>query len=183
MRKYSVIHAAGVAILCSACGDSSGPKAVPSSIALTLAPSGAVAAGSTLTVSPTFVVKDQDGNPMSGASVNIKVTAGGGTIANAPTKSTAPTTTVGSWTLGKSVGINTLTITVGSLTPLVLNITSVPGAPAQLVAVGSTSLTGVVGQPVTAPISAVLKDANDNGIAGALVDVTVTGGGSAGEAV
>ncbi len=182
MRKYFVIRTAAVAVLCSACGDSSGPKAVPSSIAFTFAPSGTATAGSALMVAPAFVVKDQDGNPMSGASVNIKVTAGGGTIADAPTKSTAPTTTVGTWTLGKTVGINTLTITVGSLTPLVLNITSIAGAPAKLIAVTPTSLTGVVGQPVTAPISAVLKDANDNGIAGALVDVSVTGGGSSLEA-
>jgi len=178
MRTHIVIVAAGLAIGLAACGDSSGPKAVPSSIAFTVAPASAAAAGSVLPVAPTFVVKDKDGNPIAGASVSIKVTAGGGTISNAPTKSTAPTTTVGTWTLGKTVGINTLTITVGSLAPLVLNVTSVAGAPAKLVAVGSTNLTGVVGQPVATTISAVLKDANDNPISGALVNVSVSGGGS-----
>src|SRR3954467_2362221 len=182
MRTHIVIVAAGLAIGLAACGDSSGPKAVPSSIAFTVAPASAAAAGSVLPVAPTFVVKDKDGNPIAGASVSLKVPGGGGTIANAPTKSTAPTTTVGTWTLGETVGINTLTITVGSLTPLVLNITSIAGAPAKLIAVPPTSLTGVVAQPVTAPISAVLKDANDNGIAGALVDVSVTGNGSSLEA-
>src|SRR4051794_11314009 len=181
MRKYNVIVTAGLALGAAACGDSSGPKAVPSAVVFTFAPSTGAAAGSALTWAPVFVVKDQDGRPMSGVSVDIKVTAGGGTIANAPTKSTTPTTTAGTWTLGKTVGINTLTITVGSLAPLVLNITSFAGAPAKLVAVTPTNLTGIVGQQVTAPISAVLKDANDNGISGVSVDVSVTGGGSAEE--
>lgn len=181
MRKSLVLVLAGVPLL-SACGDSSGPKAVPTSIEVTTQAPAAAAAGLSLMTSPAFVVKDQDGKPMSGVSVTIVVTAGGGTIANAPTKTATPSTSVGTWTLGSSVGVNTLTITVGSLSPVVLTVTSTPGAPAKLVAVGSTTLTGMVGQPVSSPISAVLKDAFDNGIAGAIVSVTVAGGGSAQDA-
>jgi len=178
MRIHLVIVLAGVALLSSACGDSSGPKAVPTSIEVTTQPASSASAGLPLATPPQFVVKDQDGNPMSGASVTIAVTAGGGTIAGAPTRTTTPATSVGTWTLGKSVGLNSLTITVGKLTPVVLSVTTVPGAPAKLVAVGSTTLTGVVGQPVASPISAVLKDAFDNGISGATVNVAVAGGGS-----
>lgn len=179
MRTHLVNSLVVLAFLSAACGDSSGPKAVATSIEITTQPAPSASAGLPLTTAPAFVVKDQDGNPMSGASVTIAVTAGGGTIANNPTKTTTPSTSVGTWTLGKTIGLNSLTITVGNLTPVVISITSLPGAPAKLVANGATVLTGVVGQPVAAPVSAVLKDAFDNVIAGVDVAVAVSGGGSA----
>src|SRR5439155_17180766 len=100
MRPRLVIAAATLAL--SACGDSSGPKPVPTSIDLVTAPSGAATAGVPLTTSPAFVVKDQDGKPMSGVAVTITVTAGGGSLDNAPSK-TSGSTSVGTWILGKTV--------------------------------------------------------------------------------
>src|SRR2546423_15522700 len=91
-----------------ACGDSSAPKAVPTSIETTTQPGGAASAGLPLSTPPAFVVKDQDGNAMSGVPVTVTVTAGGGALANAPSKSSAPSTAVGTWTLGRSIGPNSL---------------------------------------------------------------------------
>ena len=143
------------------------------------APGGPFYAGLPLPVEPEFVVKDQDGKPMAGVKVTITVVAGGGTITNAPTKSAVPSTPVGVWTLGKTPGLNTIKFEVAGIAPSNVNVPSNVGLPSKLVATGSTSISGTVGLPVTAPISATLKDAFDNPIPNTEVTVAVTGGGTA----
>ncbi|HEX6626819.1 MAG TPA: leishmanolysin-related zinc metalloendopeptidase [Gemmatimonadaceae bacterium] len=174
--RYLLLTTVTIALL--GCGDSSGPKATPASIEFVQAPAGPFYAGLPVPVEPAFVVKDQNGNAMAGVKVNITVTAGGGTLANVPAKSTTPSTTIGVWTLGKVPGINTVQVSVSGITPIGVNVPSSPGLPAKLVANGAANLTGTVGQPVATPISATLKDAFDNAIANTDITVTVTGGGS-----
>ena len=170
---------AAVIALALACGDSSsGPKATPKSIEVVKAAQGPFYAGLPLPVEPEFVVKDQSGNAMAGVKFTITVIAGGGTVASAPTSTSVPSTPIGIWTLGKTPGVNTIKVEVAGLSTTV-NVTSNPGLPSKLVATGATSLTGTVGQPVAAPISATLKDAFDNPIANTEVTVAVTGGGTA----
>ena len=161
------------------CGDSSGPRAKPTSIEIVQAPGGPFFAGLPLPVEPSFVVKDEKGNAMAGVSVSINVTAGGGTITSAPSKSATPTTPIGVWTLGKTPAVNSIKISVSGLTPATVDVPSNPGVPAKLVASGATNLTGTVGQQVASPISATLKDAFDNTIPNTDVNVTVAGGGTA----
>src|SRR2546423_10900080 len=171
---------ASVTFVVLACGDSgSGPRARHTSIEMVKAPGGPFYAGLPLPVEPEFVVKDQDGNPMAGIKVSITLLAGGGTIANTPTRSTIPTTPIGVWTLGKTPGLNSLKFTVGGISPTKVDVPSNAGLPAKLVAAGATSLTGTVGLPVNPPISATLKDNFDNPISHTDVSVTVTGGGTA----
>ena len=143
------------------------------------APGGPFYAGLPLPSEPEFVVKDQDGNPMAGVRVSVTLLTGGGTLANAPTKSTVPTTPIGTWTLGKTPGLNSIKFSVDGISPTEVDVPSNPGLPAKLVAVGATSLTGMVGLPVSQPISATLKDNFDNPIANTEVTVTVAGGGTA----
>ena len=168
-----------VIVLVLACGDSSGPKATPASIEFVQGPGGPFYAGLPVPVEPAFVVKDQNGNPIAGVKVSITVTAGGGTLSDAPTKSRAPSTPIGVWTLGKVPGTNTVQISVSGITPIGVNIPSNPGLPAKLVAAGTTNLTGTVGEALPTSLSAALKDAFDNAIANTDVTVTVAGGGSA----
>lgn len=176
MRYLSL---ATLAVITLGCGDSSGPKTTPTSIEMVKEPGGPFYAGLPLPVEPEFVVKDQNGKPMAGVRVSITVLEGGGTITNAPAKSTVPSTPVGVWTLGKTPGSNRLKFEAAGLTPVTVNVPSNPGLPAKLVAGGPTSLTGTVGQQVTGPISATLKDAFDNPIPNTDITVAVGGGGSA----
>lgn len=143
------------------------------------APGGPFYAGLALPVEPEFVVKDQDGNPMAGVKVSVTLVAGGGTLTSAPTKSTVPTTPIGIWTLGKTPGLNSLKFTVNGITPAAVDVASNVGLPAKLVSAGAISLTGMVGLPVSQPISATLKDNFDNPITSTEVTVTVSGGGTA----
>ena len=60
--------------------------------------------------------------------VLLAVTAGGGTLTGAAaTTNAAGVATAGSWTLGPAAGQNTVTATVGSLTPVTFNATGTSG--------------------------------------------------------
>lgn len=65
---------------------------------------------------PSVKAVDADGNGVSGIQVTFAVTAGGGSVTGAtPTTNGSGAATVGSWTLGASVGTNTLTAAAGGL--------------------------------------------------------------------
>jgi hypothetical protein len=162
-----------------ACGDSSGPVSIPTSIELVTAAPISAAAGVALPSSPSFVVKDQNGNVMGGVSVTVVVSLGGGTLSNAPPVSASGPTSVGQWTLGRTLGTNSLTITVANLSPLTVSVTSVPGPVSKIVARSPTDIAGTVGQAVSQPPSVLVTDAFDYPVSGAVIAVGVTGGGSA----
>ena len=116
---------------------------------------------------------------MGGIPVVITVAAGAGALSNAPSATTAEATSVGNWTLGRSVGVNTLSIAVEGLTALTISIMSSVGAPAGLVATTPSSIAGTVGQPIPVIASATLTDAFGNPVPAVSLNVAVTGGGSA----
>ena len=140
-------------------------------------------AGQQLAVAPSFAVLDGRGHVMAGVPVDIRVTAGGGSLGNAPSlTSTNASTPVGDWILGTQLGINELTIIVPGVEPAKIRVTAGAGAPAKLVALSDVAVTGRVGDEV-APLSARLTDAYDNPIALSMVRVALSGGGLAPEAV
>lgn len=66
--------------------------------------------GTAVPVAPSVRVTDQFGNPVSGVTVTFAVTGGGGSVTGGVvTTSAAGTAAVGSWTLGATSGVNTLT--------------------------------------------------------------------------
>lgn len=80
---------------------------------------------------PSVKAVDADGNGVSGIAVTFAVTAGGGSLTGAtPTTNASGVATVGSWTLGSSVGTNTMTATSAGLT----------GSPVTFDATGATSI-------------------------------------------
>ena len=89
--------------------------------------------------------------------------------------------TVGSWTLGRTAGTNTLTATSGSLTgsPVTFTAIGTAGPAATIAANGGDGQAAVVGTAVATPPSVIVRDANDNGVEGVPVTFAVSGGGSA----
>lgn len=80
---------------------------------------------------PSVKAVDADGNGVSGVGVTFAVTAGGGSLTGAtPTTNASGVATVGSWTLGASIGANTMTATSAGLT----------GSPVTFDATGATSV-------------------------------------------
>ncbi|HTT67876.1 MAG TPA: hypothetical protein VMF70_07605, partial [Gemmatimonadales bacterium] len=75
-------------------------------------------AGAAVAIPPSVIVRDAGNNPVSGVSVTFAVASGGGTVAptSAVVTDAGGIAQVTSWTLGTSVGANTLTATSAGLT-------------------------------------------------------------------
>ncbi|MEO7501743.1 MAG: Ig-like domain-containing protein, partial [Gemmatimonadaceae bacterium] len=137
-------------------------------------------AGSPVATAPAVKVTDAFGNPVSGFAITFAVASGGGTITGAAaTTNAAGVATLGSWTLGTTVGANTLTATGAGLTPPSVTFTAAGGAgsPSTVVASGGNNQTGTAGGPVATPPSVKVTDSNGNPVQGFTV-VFAPGAGS-----
>ena len=85
----------------------------PAEITIETSVPSSVRLGSTL--SPTFLVRDADGNVIAGVPVTVAITAGTGQLVNAPTESGALPTSIGTWTVGSEFGAQTVTVSVAGI--------------------------------------------------------------------
>jgi adhesin/invasin len=153
----------------------------PSTIAANGGTGQSVVVGSAALTPPAVIVKDRFTNPVPGVSVVFTVASGGGTIVgNAATTNSAGIAAVTSWTMGTTVGANTLTALAlsGGITgnPVTFSATATPGAVATIVAVGSTSLTSTVFTAVTPVPQVKVTDASGNAVPNVTVTFTTSGG-------
>jgi leishmanolysin len=150
---------------------------MPTSVAPTLATQADGTAGLPLATPPTFAVKDASGNVLGGVAVTVAVTAGGGTITGAPTTtvSGAPTP-IGTWTLGKTAGVNTVTITVAGLPAVTISVNGKAGAAAAIAFVSGVGQSALAGTAPVVPAIAQVRDQFGNGVAGASVVFTIADG-------
>jgi YVTN family beta-propeller protein len=138
------------------------------------------AIGTAVGTPPSVRVVDGSGAPVPGVSVAFAVTAGGGTVTpgTAVTNASGIATTT-AWTLGTTLGANTMQASVGSLTPVTFTATAVAGPAAQLVKSSTDPQNATVGTAVAAPPSVLVKDAAGNPLAGVTVVFAVASGGGA----
>ena len=122
VTPYGVLFAA---FLVGACSD---PVILPSSITADGSTNNQqVEAGSVVTLPPSVTVFDADGNPLQGVVVTFAVVSGGGSATGVGQVSgPGGIATVGSWTMGPSIGPNTMTATVAGLSPVLFTATAVP---------------------------------------------------------
>ena len=79
-----------------------------------------------VSVAPSVLITDAFGNPVEGVAVTFAVVAGGGSATGADqVTNAAGIATVGSWTVGSAVGLNTLSATAGGLGSVTFNATAV----------------------------------------------------------
>ena len=167
----------------AACKDAVDPGGTPTTIEIvTAAPANGVV-NSAVTPGPSFLVKNENGQAMA-TNVTIALTAGGGALTGQPAKSNSGTTnsgttSIGTWTLGKTAGANTVTVTVGSLTPVAFTVTGNAAAPYKVVEVNppATLRSGLANAVVTGPIVVAVADTFNNAIAGRVVNFSILGGG------
>ncbi|HEY3133984.1 MAG TPA: Ig-like domain-containing protein [Gemmatimonadaceae bacterium] len=106
---------AGIVALQISCRDSSGPDDFVASLSANSATTLMAAPGAPVEELPSVVVRDANGNPISGVRVTFAVASGGGSVTGDHVTSDASgIATVGSWTLGPTEGINTLIASAGS---------------------------------------------------------------------
>jgi hypothetical protein len=133
-------------------------------IALSAGNNQSALAGSAVSIPPSVVVTDAQGNRQAGVTVTFAVTSGGGTItgATAVTDSSG-VATLGSWTLGTTAGTNTLSATCNGFagSPLTFTATGLVGPIAQL-AYATQPSTVVPGQPISPAVTLLVEDANGN---------------------
>ena len=153
----------------------------PSTIATNGGTGQSVVVGTAVLTPPAVIVKDRFTNPVPGVSVVFTVASGGGTIVgNAAITNSAGVAAATSWTMGTTVGANTLTalaLTSGITgNPVTFSATATAGAAARLTAVGSTSLTGTVAKALSPVPQVKVTDASGNAVAGAVVTFTPSAG-------
>ncbi|MFL5561911.1 MAG: Ig-like domain-containing protein [Gemmatimonadaceae bacterium] len=122
----------------------------------------------------TVTLFDQYGNRSTGATVDWKVTAGGGTVTPASSVSDAAGVAGTSWTLGTTPGVNRMTATSGTLTANFAIDGRVAGQ-ADAMYPGSYNSVQPVG--ATVPLSVTVRDAFNAAVSGATVTWRVTQGG------
>ena len=138
--------------------------------------------GAEVSPAPAVRIRDGNGNPMQGVSVEFQLTAGGGTLQSPGAQTNIDGVATAVWTLGQRPQVSSLFVTSHGLTNLVFTATAVAGPAssisprvndlARLVATG-----GRAGHP-----SVDVRDQFDNPVAGVTVTFTVTSGGGTIEA-
>jgi hypothetical protein len=175
-RRASGLLAAVLGLL--ACRENSGPALIPALVQNATTSELSATVGTVLLTSPTFIVRDAAGVTVAGIPVTVSVSAGGGTVLNAPSRSGAGPTSVGRWTLGTRAGQNAVTVTVSGLPPIVLTATGIAGAPAQVRAVSGTGQTVFAGATLEQPIVVEVVDQFGNGVPNVAVAFQPILGGS-----
>lgn len=174
LRHRALVVIAGFAVI-SGCRDSVG-SLQPAELTQNQGTAGDGTAGTVLVSPPTFTVKDQNGNSLGGVSVSLAVTAGGGTLTDAPTTSKNGATPVGTWRLGNIAGINSITVTVGNLPPLIISINGKAGAPANIVFVSGANQTAPAGSTLAVSPVAQVRDQFGNAVSGIPVTFAIVDG-------
>jgi len=123
------------------------------------------------------VVTNASGAALTGISVAWAVTAGGGTLSAASSSTDASGVARINWTLGAHAGINTVTATVGTLTPVTFSATAIDDAPASMQRAGADSLQTWIGDSLPASPAVKILTSSGAPVIGDTVTWTVTAGG------
>jgi hypothetical protein len=127
---------------------------------------------------PSVIVRDAQGIPVPGVRVAFTVTDGGGTVVGSPDTTNANgIAAVTSWTLGATVGPNTVTATAEGLPSVTFDATGTAGAAARVIAIAGAAETAVQGTAVDNPPTVRVTDGSGNRVIGATVTFAVLQGG------
>jgi adhesin/invasin len=126
-------------------------------------------AGSAVPTPPSVIVRDANGNPVSGVNVTFAIAGGGGSISAPATVATDAlgVAALGFWTLGTVAGPNALTATAAGLTGSPVNFTATGTIGAASTATSTiSSSSGSIASGGAAGITVTLRDANSNPLVG-----------------
>jgi adhesin/invasin len=172
--------AAGALVVAGACSDSNSNTTPPVAMSITAtsatnAQTGVV--GTALAQPVGVLVEDQSGSPMANATVTWTVVSSGGTVASPTSTTDASGLATAIWTLGSTVGVDSLTASIGTGASATLTATATAGA-ASAMRITSGATQSVAAGSVTAPLVVQVIDQFANPIANATVSWTVSGGGA-----
>jgi len=156
-----------------------GTAGAAATIVANSATSQSATAGTAVSTPPSVIVKDANGNPVTGVAVTFSPAAGSGTVTPTTPVSTGSDgiAALTSWTLSPTAGSNTLTAASGSLSgsPVTFTATGTAGAAATIAPNGGGT-SAPAGTAVSPPPSVIVKDANGNPVEGVAVTFTPAAG-------
>src|SRR5207247_2371254 len=127
---------------------------------------------------PAVLVRDQFNNPVPNVAVTFAVASGGGKSAGEGQSTDASgLAAVGSWTLGPSVGPNTLTAAVPGLSAVTFTATGTVGSASSLVISAGNNQSAPVGTAVATRPAVRVTDAGGNAVPNVAVTFAVASGG------
>jgi hypothetical protein len=136
------------------------------------------APGSAVPIAPSVKVTDSNGNAVAGVAVTFAATSGGGSVTGNPASTNGQgIATVGSWILGETAGINTLTATAVGLIGSPVTFTATAGTATTLVLNGGDGQSAEVGSAVAIAPSVKVTNAEGTGVADVQVTFAVASGG------
>lgn len=162
------------ALVAAACDNSSEPSTPSALSSVSTNPIAAQARGA---VPVTVRVTASNGRALAGQTVTFTVSTGGGTVAPATATTNDAGDATTQWTLGGTVGVQTLSAQVGTLAPLTITANVTAGAPATVAVSAGNNQTGAVNSALATRPAVVVRDAANNPVAGVTVNFAVTTGG------
>jgi hypothetical protein len=155
----------------------------PDTVTKTAGDAQTLPAGTTVTVSPRVRVVDRYGNPVPGTEVMWSIAGGGGELsAGSPARSTTNEVGIGilpgSWSLGRTPAMNTVTTLVGPVPPVSFTVTGIAGPPARLAFLAPPPTVATNGQNLSPRPVVQVQDAFGNPVrtAGIVVQATAAAG-------
>jgi adhesin/invasin len=140
----------------------------------------AATVGALVTPIPSIRVADANGNPVAGVNVTFAPSTGSTVVGGTKTTNLSGVAAPDGWQLGATAGTYTLSVSVGTLSPVIFTATARSGAAAAVTIVAGNNQTAIVGRTLTVDPSVRIADAFGNPIVGQEVVFEVTaGGGSA----
>ena len=121
-------------------------------------------------------VQDQNGDPLSGATVTFAVTPGGGTLSATTATTDANGRAATTLTLGRQPGTNTVEATVDGLEPVTFTAAG-QAIPTEISRVSGDDQQGATGAALPEPFVVEVRDQNNNPLEGAEVTFAVPAGG------
>jgi adhesin/invasin len=156
----------------------------PASVAIAAGDGQSAAIESKVGTAPAVLVRDAAGTPVANVAVTFAVTSGGGSVdgGNAITAADG-VATVGSWTLGQTLGSNTLSATVqaDNVTgnPVTFTATATPGPPNpdRSTVTATPGTIAASNGSASSAISITVRDGRGNPLGGQTVTLEATGSG------
>ena len=180
MHIRQLIRGARFPIIAAAAVSCSDPGPKPATITANSALEQTATVKTAVTQPPSVKVADDDGNPYAGAIVTFAVTAGGGSLVVATdTTNDQGVASSGSWLLGTTAGLNTLTATSAGIpgSPVIFSATGSAGAATQMTAHAGNGQAAIAGSATAVAPAVIVKDAFGNPVSGAVVTFEVSAGG------
>jgi hypothetical protein len=174
-RKHFGVFLAILAAGQACGGDTTAPPAAPT-LAVAAGDGQAGMVGEQLPL-PITVLVTRKGEPMALVTVSFAVASGGGTLSQSAATTNATGTVTILWTLGGTLGEQTLRATLEGSAPVTIRATAGVGPPAILVQAEGSAQFVVVNRPVPVRPKVQVTDLFGNKVAGATVTFSVLPGG------